>query len=626
MSKSEKQNNAQAAKLFEKALKSSNVYIRQEAAQELAGLMYEGTKLPAKTERLVRREAAGSWAAAFDAVGKKPDKEKALAFLLGFERTSVEARLYTLDECEKQGVFFSGIETAAIDGHFAASLSRYNEALIFFRGFMEDGEWPERIPLLFLKYPELVNDLGKAFQYTASGNEGIDLFLQWEKNLTGGLLANTPEAENQLRFSLLFYAARIERRRGRIDQGISLFEQALPFAPDTQQSDACIWYILDSSLSGPAGDFLQRLEQFIPYLHEDNYLNDTLEKFLQKLTADSEWEKIIRTFSLIKNRNTATLKAGYAWVIARAIEEGYCSNEEMRLAAEAANVTEAAPAVFLRIAYDAGDMSFYYRWKSAAALGEPLLESQAETVAVSKTGSGTSPSLQFLLGFFSNGAADFSPQYIRLLEKELSPDELRAVAQALAQAGMYLQSIRMVSQYINREGYTCGRQDMELLFPRPYMELIEKYAAENSIAPPLLFGLIRTESGFQSGIVSRAGAVGLTQLMPATAQEMADRIRRSGGPNYAAANNSLDLSDPEANVHIGSYYFNYLMERFEDTLLSLLAYNGGMNRVRRWRAANAMPLDLFLETVTITETRDYGKKVTAAAAVYEELYYRQSGD
>jgi len=467
--------------------------------------------------------------------------------------------------------------------------------------------------------------LGRAFQYTASGNEGLDLFLKWEKN-TGELQVDTPEAENQLRFRLLFYAARIALRRDSLDQGVSLFEQARLLAPDDQQSDACIWYILDSSLSGPADVFLQRLEQFIPYLHDDNYLDDILEKFLQKLTSGREWEKTIRAFSLIKNRNTAVLKAAYAWVIARAIEEGYLSNEEMRLAAEAAAVTEATADIFLRIAYDnahnAGDMSLYYRLKSASALGEPFLEPFLETTAATKKRGKPSPALQFLLGFFSNGAADLSPQYIRPLEKELSADELRTVAQALSKAGMYLQSIRLVSQYINREGYTRSRQDMELLFPRHYIELIEKYAAENSMTPSLLCGLIRTESAFQSSIVSRAGAVGLTQLMPATAQETADRIRRAGGPNYFIQNNDLDLNNPEMNVHIGSYYFNYLMGHLEDTLLSLLAYNAGMNRVRRWRTANTMPLDLFLETVAIHETRNYGRKVTAVTAVYEELYYR----
>jgi soluble lytic murein transglycosylase len=162
------------------------------------------------------------------------------------------------------------------------------------------------------------------------------------------------------------------------------------------------------------------------------------------------------------------------------------------------------------------------------------------------------------------------------------------------------------------------------LFPRPYIELVETYARENGIAPQVLYALIRTESAFQNAVVSSAGAVGLTQLMPATALDMAGRIKRSGGPDYAGEENGLDLNDPKQNIHIGSYYLQYLIDRFGDMLLSLLAYNGGMNRIRRLREASPLPVDLFLETISISETRDYGRKLMSAAAVYEALYYPQN--
>ena len=82
------------------------------------------------------------------------------------------------------------------------------------------------------------------------------------------------------------------------------------------------------------------------------------------------------------------------------------------------------------------------------------------------------------------------------------------------------------------------------------------------------------------------------------------------------------------NIHIGAVYLAYLTERMEDPLLALLAYNGGMNRVRRWRnvdsgaKSGALPVDLFLETIEYQETREYGRKVLAAAAVYRALYYQ----
>jgi Soluble lytic murein transglycosylase and related regulatory proteins (some contain LysM/invasin domains) len=623
---------------FQKALSDSNPYIRNVAAQELANLMYHGTALSSKTLKQVRRESAGAWAAAFDVVEKK-DKERALAFLLSFEQEAanpIEAGLYVLREFEKQGQAFSETESAAIDGHFAILRLRYNEALVFFRKFMEGENWTDKIPQLFLTYPGLINDLGKAFQYTSSGNEGLNLFLQWEAN------PDKIPGEDDLRYRLLFFAARIARRRGLNEQAGLLFERARFLAPAGGQLDACIWYILDLSVSGTYDSFIKRLEQLIPYWHKDIYFDDILERFLQTLVSKKEWEKIIRTFDVIKTSG-AVLTAGYAWVIARVIEEGYLSESEKRLAATVSKEEQAYSAVYFRKAYDAANSTdssaLYYRSLSAAALGVPFLElpstsRQVSAKAISKQRTTArraraqsrpavnSPALQFLLGFFNNNAAAYSFKYIKALEKDMPADELRVVARALAQAGMYANSIRLVFGYVNREGYKFNREDLELLFPRPYKELTEKYAAEHSIAPALMFGLIRTESAFENTIVSRAGATGLAQIMPETAREIASRIRRAGGPDFFDEDKKIDLNNPELNIHIGSYYLKYLTGRFDDMLVSLMAYNAGANRVRRLRSASKMPSDLFLETVSIYETRNYGRKVMSAAAVYEELYYR----
>ena len=609
---------------FEKALTSSNVYIKQAAAEELAKLMAEGKELSAGTVQRVRREAADRWAAAFQ-IADSLNKDRAVEFLVGHEQGFPgEARLYVLQEFGKKNVFFSDHETAATEGHFAVSALRYNEALALFRSFQEDGSWPQTVPDLFLKYPVLINDLGRAFQYTSSGTEGLSLFLQWEENLSDnfpgaqGLLFKTED----IRYRLLFFAARIARRSGRTAQAISLFEQSLPFAPEGEQKDACIWYILDASLND-TDVFMGRLGQLVHYWHSGRYFDDILERFLYARASAQEWDKIISVLNIIKNSNSP-MRAGYAWIISRVMEEGFLSYTDLNMAASLFNAgNEPLQRSLQQFTYNAGNgitSALYYRSLSAAALNRPFLEYETSSGRNERP----SPALQFLLGFFTHDAADHVHRYIRQMERELSVNELRAVAQALNQAGIYAQSMRLVSQYINSEGYALDRRDLELLFPAAFRELVEKNAAETGIAPQILFGLIRTESAFQSSVISRAGAVGLTQLMPATAEEMAGRIRRAGGPDYAARENGLDLSDPAVNVHIGTFYLNYLMDRFDDMYLSLLSYNGGMNRVRRWLAVNTLPIDIFAETIPIFETRDYGKKVIAAAAVYEELYYRQN--
>jgi soluble lytic murein transglycosylase len=282
----------------------------------------------------------------------------------------------------------------------------------------------------------------------------------------------------------------------------------------------------------------------------------------------------------------------------------------------------------MRTAYNAaGNSAWYYRSLSAAAIGEPFLVLPEKEKAEKSTET-PSDVMPFLLGFFTHDAAQFALRYIRAEEHNLSARDLYLLAKALGAAGQYQESMRLVSLYTRRSGHQITRQDMELLFPRPFRELVEQYAVETGIEPSLLYALIRTESAFNSDVVSRAGAVGLTQLMPATAEETAVRIRRRGGPDYLRAataedpeeSPSIDLKDPAVNIHIGAEYLAYLNERMEDPLLAVIAYNGGVNRVRRWYRTASLPPDLFLETVEYSETRNYGRSVMGAAALYKDLY------
>ena len=632
---------AEAAACYTKALNAANTRIAAAAAAELMSLHFAGTELSAATMTLIRQKADGSWARALDVFAEQGgiDREKLLALLLnGDSRVWDEAVHYALREW--RGGIADGIpdlslteaENAAIDGRDAASRSRYQEALVFFRVTMQDS------PGLFFRYPDLLTDLGRTFQYTATGREGADLFLQWEKLLDAGENAGfIPDgSENLVRFRLLFFAARIARQHG--EKNIELFEKALPYALNVapEQADACIWYILDSSLAQNPDTAIRSLETYSSRWHDDDYFSDVLDKLARELVFRRQWEKVYKVFTVLRNRPGA---ARYAWIIGRAIETGLFLPDESAPDGKFAQV-------YMRIAYNAAQgvsvTPLYYRSLSAAALGAAFLalpeelpptapppKSSRKTVR-QKTPSAENVSdmMQFLMGFFEHDTARYAPRYIRAAENDLSPAELRRLAAALGAAGQYQESMRLVSRYANRSDYRLTRRDLELMYPCPFRELVEQYARETGIEPPMLFGLIRTESAFDPGIVSRAGAVGLSQLMPATAEEMAVRIRRQDGPDYIRNNedSAIDLRDPAVNIHIGAVYLAYLNERMEDPLLALLAYNGGMNRVRRWRrAANrfpaVLPTDLFLETVEYPETRNYGRSVMGAAAMYKILYF-----
>jgi len=644
----EPENRPEKIKLFENALTNSNIYIRQAAAEQLAILMTRGVDLSAQTINHLKRESSHWWAAAFYVIPQNTNaagggnisqdqraqlKRRALSFLLEFEQdmsvSYSEARTYVLNECRKHPGLFTETEYAAAEARYAITHLRYRDALIFFRAFTElspqaaqgnlsaDRIWPQEIPRLFLEYPNLINDLGRAFQYTSStGLEGSNLFLQWETSLPSGI-----EAANDIIYKLIFYAARIARRAGQNDRAVSLFERALYLAPDAGQSDACVWYLLDLAPAN-SSDAVKLMERYIPFIRNGNYINDLMERHLHRLVSARDWANILKTYDIIKSISGGGLKSGFAWVIARAMQEGYLSAEETQVAAQITGADSAYPNTFFHIAYNTSGALLmpvlYYRKQSADALNLPFLNFREDFYV---SGGEQSPLLKFILGFFDNGAAGLVLPYIRSHERDMSPDELRAVAAAFEEAENYPQSIRVSSLYVNNEGYQRTRRDIELMYPRPYLELIETHARQFDIAPSLLFGLIRTESMFQGAVISRAGAVGLMQLMPDTARDMADRIRRGGGPNFFSAGSVIDSTDIFTNVYIGSYYYNYLYYRFNNDQLALMSYNGGMNRVRRWFDVSPLPADLFVETVTIYETRDYGRRVPAMSGVYKELYY-----
>lgn len=139
--------------------------------------------------------------------------------------------------------------------------------------------------------------------------------------------------------------------------------------------------------------------------------------------------------------------------------------------------------------------------------------------------------------------------------------------------------------------------------------LLREAAREHRIDYELLQALIATESGFDATAVSPRGAVGLMQLMPATAQ------------HYGVAANSKHsveqrLTDPRTNIRAGSLYLRDMMSRFPGRLeLSLAAYNAGLSSVRR--AGNRVP--------DFKETQNYVKTVMQLYAILKPPSMRRTG-
>ena len=154
--------------------------------------------------------------------------------------------------------------------------------------------------------------------------------------------------------------------------------------------------------------------------------------------------------------------------------------------------------------------------------------------------------------------------------------------------------------------------------PEEYVPFVEQYAEEFGVPVDLVYAVIKTESGFDSSAVSRKGAIGLMQMMPATFEWLTDDILRE----YLGIGM---LYDPETNIKYGTYYLSRLYNRFGDWDTALAAYNGGEGNVSEWLKDKKYSDDgIRLKTDKIpdefSETKNYVKKVNKALKKYKELY------
>ncbi len=159
----------------------------------------------------------------------------------------------------------------------------------------------------------------------------------------------------------------------------------------------------------------------------------------------------------------------------------------------------------------------------------------------------------------------------------------------------------------------------ELTLPLSHEDIIRQQAAEKHLDPALIAAVIYAETKFDPR-QSSAGAEGLMQLLPQTAEFLA---RRSGATTFTTA----DLGTPQVNIAYGSYYLRYLIDHYGGQVLpAIAAYNAGMTNVDRWvAAARAAGGSLGISDIPFPETRAYVQKVLQAQRDYRRTYSKRLG-
>lgn len=155
-----------------------------------------------------------------------------------------------------------------------------------------------------------------------------------------------------------------------------------------------------------------------------------------------------------------------------------------------------------------------------------------------------------------------------------------------------------------------------LLFPVSYATQINGAAARHDVDPYLVAAVIKCESNWDADAQSNAGAVGLMQLMPSTAQEVA-RLGLVDSSTYGYS----DLTDPTSNIEYGTAYLGYLEQQLSSDDEVIAAYNAGLGAVQTWGQQESASGDLsFSDLITYPETRLYVQRVEDAYQQYKDLY------
>ncbi|BAY51427.1 putative transglycosylase [Thermostichus vulcanus NIES-2134] len=274
----------------------------------------------------------------------------------------------------------------------------------------------------------------------------------------------------------------------------------------------------------------------------------------------------------------------------------------------------------------------YYAWRAASLLQKPVgtfttLRQQRPSVAGDRqpllplaTGSPTLQEL-YLLRQFQEAWQRWQWEF----QNRVTPTAAEQLTDGLIRLGVgeYLDGIFMLQNLFTRAArepqvatfFAPIRRDLRFwyaLYPLPYWELVKKWSLAHNLNPLLVMALIRQESRFEKDIRSVVGATGLMQLMPETAAWIAQQLNLE----------DYSLVDPEHNIRLGTWYFDYTHNQYnQNTLLALASYNAGPGNVSQWlERFDIGDSDRFVESIPFPETYGYVKSVLENYWNYWQLY------
>lgn len=223
------------------------------------------------------------------------------------------------------------------------------------------------------------------------------------------------------------------------------------------------------------------------------------------------------------------------------------------------------------------------------------------------------------IGFDSSAELELRAGYAATGEPRL----LFEAAQEAMAAGRYgeaIVTVRQIFPQLESEAFSeIPREVWLTAYALPFEPSIRRWSSKTGLDPMVVAGLIRQESAFEPEARSVSDAIGLMQLLPKTARQLAQQQKL----RYSRAR----LTDPDYNVRLGTAYFAGLEKQFGSAEAALAAYNAGEDRVVAWTAGQTYhEIAEFVESIPFTETRLYVQIITRNASIYRRLYGAQNAN
>ena len=516
---------------------------------------------------------------------------------------------------QEQYQYFRDIYTLKVDQTTPKAIAVQFRIILYKRNYLLGYENAEQLFSFFddkelEPVSMLASDIGKAYLY---GSEQIikdAVFLRQMAEQYKG---------TEAAFYFWFYAARLYDGGNLYNtQVCTCYENAIASTDDPSKKDNALWYLIKTKLKISLDKTINSIEEYAQTWSDSEYFDDIFDSLIPSLIVNGKWTAFKDLIEKLDGYASKETMSQLYYLYGRFIECGYIElpEDERSVAAKAAYTK----------ALDSGT-STYYKLLSMYRLGlspdaitvpEPVEETPNEESA-------PSPADNLLCGFATFGYSEkIYGKWMELYKNGATADTGFYLANFLNKCASeddsyYVQALRIAARSGNMATQPLTKDQLKEVYPQNFSKLVEEYANKYNINTSVIYALIRSESFFDKEIVSSAGAIGLTQLMSPTAEEIAQKLKIK----------EYSLVDPETNIMFGTYYLSELIRRSDGSLLrAFFSYNAGFRKVTTWLNSSMMDfgktgnldMDLFLETIPVSETREYGRKLVSATIMYEYLY------